>query len=197
MGRLLLVLTWIPSALLSIFASIFLLHYLTHVRDADVLLHMQTQALLPRNELQFFASLPEVLGAFSSSISTGDARTEIVRAFLRKYNSPLADHAETIIEAADTYNLDYRLIPSIAMQESTGCKYVPYESNNCWGFGIYGDKVLHFETYDDGINQVSKTLREKYLDQGLTTPVDIMSKYTPSSNGSWAAGVEYFMEQMQ
>ena len=37
---------------------------------------------------------------------------------------------------------DYRLLPAIAMQESTLCRSIPVDSHNCWGWGIYGDKVM-------------------------------------------------------
>src|SRR3989344_8391835 len=108
MGKLLLIGTWIPSTLVSIFASIFLLHYLTHVQGSETLLRMKTQELVVMNEFQFFAALPKVMGAFSSTISTGDARPEIIRTFLTRYNSPLAKYADYIVEVADQYQIDYR-----------------------------------------------------------------------------------------
>lgn len=197
MGKLLLIGTWIPSALVSIFASIFLLHYLTHVQDGDTLLRMKTQELIVTNEFQFFAALPKVMGAFSSTIATGDARPEIVRTFLARYNSPLSDYAEYIVEIADKYQIDYRFIPAIAMQESTGCKFIPENSYNCWGYGIYGDKVLRFASYQEGIEVVSRGLSKNYISDGLTTPDTIMPRYTPQSKGSWAFAVDHFMEKMQ
>jgi hypothetical protein len=36
---------------------------------------------------------------------------------------------------------------------------------------------------------VAKGLKENYVDKGLITPKQIMSRYTPSSNGSWEKGV--------
>ena len=83
------------------------------------------------------------------------------------------------------------------MQESTLCKKAPKNSYNCWGFGIYGKKVTRFDNYHIAIETVTKTLATKYKDQGLETPEQIMSKYTPSSNGSWAKGVLGFMERME
>ena len=197
MGKLLLIGTWIPSTLISIFASIFLLHYLTHVQGGETLLRMKTQEVVVGNQFQFFAALPKVLGTFSSTISTGDARPEIVRTFLRRYDSPLATHADYIVDIADEYGIDYRMIPAIAMQESNGCKYIPEDSYNCWGYGIYGDKVLRFSDYKQGIKTVAKGLRSNYLDDGLTTPDTIMARYTPQSRGSWAFAVNHFMEKMQ
>lgn len=197
MGKILLITAWIPSAIVSIFASIFLLNYLTSVRESDVLTHMKTQDLMARNQIHFFAALPEVLGSFSSSISSGDARPQIIRTFLRRYDSPLADYADFIVETADKYNVDYRLTAGIAMQESTGCKFIPEDSYNCWGYGIYGDKVLKFKNYKEGIETVTKGLRQNYIDDGLATPEEIMKRYTPPSTGSWKNGVEFFINKMQ
>jgi hypothetical protein len=54
-----------------------------------------------------------------------------------------------------------------------------------------------FTNYEEAIETVSKGIKENYVDKGLTTPDDIMKKYTPSSNGSWANGVNEFMQDMQ
>lgn len=154
--------------------------------------------LFKRETTVAYAALPTLDGTFDDQIISEDARVEIVRQFLAQYNSPLEPHASFIVETAEKYGLDYRLIPAIAMQESNLCKKNRPESYNCWGFGIYGDKYLHFDSYEHGIETVTKTLATKYKDKhGLATPEQIMSMYTPSSNGSWANGVNYFMAKMQ
>jgi hypothetical protein len=145
-----------------------------------------------------FAALPTVDSFFSGEATSDDARVEIVRQFLARYHSPLEPHAAFIVETAEKYNMDYRLIPAIAMQESNLCKKSRPEAYNCWGFGIYGDQYLHFDSYEQGIETVTKTLAEKYKDKhGLITAEEIMSMYTPNSNGSWANGVNYFMAEME
>ncbi len=127
----------------------------------------------------------------------GDGRKERIREFLATYNSPLEPFAGDIVEAADEYGLDYRLVPSIAMQESGLCKTIPDNSFNCWGFGVYGHTAVHFDGYKDGIYTVTKALATRYKKHGLVTPQQIMTMYTPSSNGSWAFGVNHFMEILQ
>ena len=145
-----------------------------------------------------YAALPTIENSFEYEVIPEDARVEIVRQFLARYDSPLEPHAAFIVETAKKYGMDFRLIPAIAMQESNLCKKSRPEAYNCWGFGIYGDKYLHFDSYEHGIETVTRTLAEKYKDRhGLITPQQIMSMYTPSSNGSWANGVNYFMEQLQ
>jgi hypothetical protein len=145
-----------------------------------------------------YAALPTIDSFLTGEITSEDARVEIVRQFLARYNSPLEPHAAYIVKTAEKYNMDYRLIPAIAMQESNLCKKSRPEAYNCWGFGIYGDKYLHFDSYEHGIETVTKTLAEKYKDKhGLVTANQIMTMYTPNSNGSWANGVNYFMAEME
>ena len=124
-------------------------------------------------------------------------KTEIVRQFFAKYNSPLEPFAQDVIDAANMYNLDYRLIPAIAMQESNLCRKIPTDSYNCWGFGIYGNRVIRFKDYKKAIYTVSKTLTNKYIGKGLDTPEEIMIKYTPSNTGDWAKSVNYFMSLLK
>lgn len=144
-----------------------------------------------------YAALPTMQNTSSVEITQADAREELVRQFFAKYGSPLEPYANDVIYYADLYKLDFRIVPSIAMQESNLCLRAPAESYNCWGFGIYGSKVKKFDNYSQGIEQVTKTLATVYKKSGLDTPEEIMTRYTPSSNGSWANGVNYFMDQLQ
>ena len=126
-----------------------------------------------------------------------DARVEMVRQFFEKYKSPLEPFAQNVVDTADKYELDFRLIPAIAMQESNLCRKIIVDSYNCWGFGIYGKKVTRFTDYPEAIETVTKTLAKNYKQNGLETAEEIMTKYTPSSNGSWADSVNYFMNLLQ
>lgn len=143
-----------------------------------------------------YAALPAASGTLKVSVSEQDARLTAVKEFFKRYKSDLLPYADDVIIAADKYGIDYRLIPAIAMQESNLCKKVPKDSYNCWGFGIYGKKVTRFDNYKDAIDTVTKTLASKYKANGLETPEQIMTKYTPGSNGSWANGVNHFMDQL-
>jgi hypothetical protein len=144
-----------------------------------------------------YAALPTTQNIFSVSIQQNDGRTEKVRQFLARYGSPLEPFAQDIIDAADAFELDYRLIPAIAMQESNLCRVIPDNSYNCWGFGIYGKTITRFKDYKDAIYTVTKTLATKYKSKGLVTPDQIMTMYTPSSNGSWAFSVNHFMKVLE
>jgi len=144
-----------------------------------------------------YAALPTSQNILSANITQSDGRTERIRQFLAEYNSPLEPYAQDLVSAADEYGIDWRLVTSIAMQESGLCKTIPVNSYNCWGFGVYGKTAMHFSDYKDGIYTVTKALATNYKERGLVTPNQIMTMYTPSSNGSWAFGVNHFMAVLQ
>ncbi len=137
------------------------------------------------------AAVPLVLGVSSTQkVEVADERAANLRAFFRSLNSPLYDYSDYLVKTADKYNMDYRLIPVISIQESGGCVHIPENSYNCWGWGIYGNIVTRFSSYEEAIDTVARGLKKEYIDKGLVTPEQIMSKYNPSSpNGSWATGV--------
>ncbi len=165
--------------------------------NAMVLKNKRVHVIL--DEIDFYAentTLEDHIATDSADVKK-DARIAYLKSFLRKYDSELYDHAEAIVESADKHKIDYRLVPAIAMQESNLCRVIPNGSHNCWGWGIYGNTITRFASYPEAIETVSSGLRKYYYDQGLTTPDQIMQKYTPSSNGSWANGVNYFFRRIE
>ena len=151
----------------------------------------------PRSGGRVYASLPLIQPSISTEITAADARSAVLKQYLSIYNSPLIPYAEKIVESADRHGLDYKLITAIAQQESNLCKIIPYDSHNCWGWGITGSSTLYFDSYEQGIETVSKGLKANYIDKGYVTPDQIMTKYTPLSNGSWARGVNTFIADME
>ena len=71
-----------------------------------------------------YAALPHVSGTLKMNVGSKDMRISIVRDFFKKYKSALAPYADDVIIAADKYEIDFRLIPAIAMQESNLCKKI-------------------------------------------------------------------------
>ncbi len=133
-------------------------------------------------------------------VETEDGRAELVARFLKRYDSPLKpyDYWGTVfVELADKYGIDFRLLPAIAMQESNLCKNIPEGTFNCLGFGIHERGTLAFTSFEANFDRAARELKKYYIDQGLTTPADIMRKYTPSSNGSWAESVNQWMAEMR
>lgn len=132
-----------------------------------------------------------------TSIISSDARIAIVDSFLERYNSPMKGHGKNFVESADRFKIPFSLVAAIAQCESNLGKSIPPGSYNAWGYGIYGDNVLKFESWEQGIERVSRGIREDYFNYGLDSPAKIMNKYTPPSKGSWAFCVEHFSEEME
>lgn len=146
---------------------------------------------------RIYASLPIDFPSISEKVQSSDARPEIIKNYLLRYKSPLVSFAGYIVQAADEFNIDYRLTTAIAQQESNLCKIIPPNTYNCWGWGIHSEGTLGFSSYEEGIRAVTMGLAQNYIALGFDTPEKIMSKYTPLSNGSWAKGVEQFLNEME
>jgi len=99
-----------------------------------------------------------------------DPRSHSIRRFFEKFECPAQEYARAFVEIADTYNLDWRLLPSISYVESTGGKTAPY--NNMFGWD--GGRA-RFPNAIAGIEQVASRLanselyRNKNVDQILAT----------------------------
>lgn len=128
-----------------------------------------------------------------------DPRGQILRDYLAKHNSPLQFHAQDFIDAADTYNVDWKLVPAIAGVESTFGKHTPGggyagPSYNGWGWGVYGNQALYFGSWRAGIFTVTKGLKEGYIDKGLTDPYSMNRKY--ASSQAWGKNVAFFLNDI-
>jgi len=143
------------------------------------------------------ASEEEVNSQSKSIINGADARPVIIEKYLEKYKSPLLPYAQEIFDLSETYGFEYYWIVAIAQQESNLCKKIPDDSFNCWGYGIHKKGTLRFENYDLALKSYAEYLKREYFDKGLNTPELIMRKYCPSSNGSWARGVQQFIDEME
>lgn len=142
----------------------------------------------------------QVLGA---TIVAADARALLLSSYLKAHQSPLADFATYIVNRAQQYGLDYRLVPAIAMCESGGGVRIPTkDSFNAWGISVYTGQPTgaKFINWMYAIDWVSNYIKEKYYDKGLLELSDIGAKWAPPSveNGnSWANCVSFFMNQIQ
>jgi hypothetical protein len=181
---------WFGTAIISLLFSLTLLVYISSEKKINYV----------ANTYQLYQALPSNQTEIDQSISHQDARAKIVENFFKGYKSVLANYSSDFVETADKYDLDYRLLPSIAMQESNGGRITPHDSYNPFGYGIYGGKVARFNDWDEAIERVGRGIREDYVNKGLTTPEEIMAKYTPPSlekGGAWAKGVQIFMAELR
>lgn len=115
-----------------------------------------------------------------------------IKKVLSKYSSPLADSSDSFIITCSTFDLDCYLLPSIAGLESTFGKFIYPNSYNPFGWG--GGYIM-FSSWDEGIHEVGKGLRENYLSKGVKSIEEIAPIYSESA--TWAPRVRYFMNQFQ
>jgi hypothetical protein len=99
-----------------------------------------------------------------------DPRLETLRTFFRNADCPAQEYAADFIEAADTNDLDWRLLPSLSYVESTGGKSA--RKNNLFG---WDSGRAEFSSPVASIREVGYRLshsdlyRDKELDRLLAT----------------------------
>jgi hypothetical protein len=124
-----------------------------------------------------------------------DSRVTILKEYLEQYNSPLIPYAGNFVEIADKYNLDWKLVVAISGVESTFGQQIPNESFNGWGWGIYGDNMIRFSSWTQGIETVSEGLRNKYINKWGAQDVYSIGRFYAASP-TWAQRVTYFMDSI-
>lgn len=197
MRKIFLIAVFLVISPLALGVSFFSLNQLHQVKELNTLARTSVKGVATaKTPSQLFAALPEAVSDISTAIITGDARPVIISQYLDSQKSPLAPYSDFLFEMSEKYGLDYRLMIAIAQCESNLCKKAPPNSYNCWGFENGSTKFLSWE---QAIEQVAKTLKEEYLDQGLVTPEEIMPKYAPPSvekGGPWAKCVNQFIKEL-
>jgi len=170
--------------------SVFLFSNLSHQQ----VLGTQTRAV---NKSPFaYAALPTSENVFEGSATLSDKRIANLTEFLSIYHSPLAPYAQLFVTKADEYNIDYRLLPAIAMQETTLCeKTLPQAPFNCWGWGIWGKRVTSFHSFTDAIDTISQYFGKK-KENGIASLDAIGSVYNPGNTAHWKEHVAGFMAEM-
>ena len=124
-----------------------------------------------------------------------DERAKILSKYLASYNSPMQHNAQDFIDAADKYDLDWKMLPAIAGVESTFGKHIP-GGYNAYGWAIYNrNSRFGFKSWRDGMFIVAKGLREGYLNKGLTNPYSINKIYATSPH--WGRNVTFFMNDLE
>lgn len=134
--------------------------------------------------------VPEILREGS------DNRAKILKKYLEIHDSPLKDNAKDFVYYADKYNLDWKFVAAISGLESTFGQQIPYNSYNAWGWGIYGDNMIRFNSWEEGIKTISQGLRERYINGwGASNVYEIGAIYAASP--TWAQRVNSFMNNIQ
>jgi hypothetical protein len=180
---------FVGAPLLLILSTLYL-SFLSYEKQNQGVLGANTRGIA-------YAALPPEEDEIQNTIEEADSKAEILRQYFASYKSPLEPYSQDFVAAAQRYDIDYRLLPAIAMQESNLCRRIIANSNNCWGFGIHGGKVTTFNNYPEAIETITKTLATKYRANGLVTPKEIAKMYNPSNTNNWAENVTHFMSLLE
>ncbi|MEX0616749.1 MAG: hypothetical protein WD231_02990 [Candidatus Woykebacteria bacterium] len=182
---------WIVFTIFLLFSLLFFFSKLSGVKNLDLLLSSTSKNVFA-SPVDAISAPREILAA----VQANDARVALVERFLRKNGSPMLGSEKIFIEAADKYDLDWRLLPAIAFQESTLGKNTPFGSYNAFGWGVTDGGIVgaSFQSWDQAIKTVAKGLREGYLDKGLKTPETINPYYAGDKN--WNVKVRFAMEEI-
>lgn len=130
---------------------------------------------------------PDHLAA-SQVPSRADDRASRLKMFFQKNGCPIADLAGDFITAADQHGLDWRLLPSISMIESSGGKR--YLNNNIFG---WDSCRVGFASIREGIHHVASRLAHSkhYKNKDLD---EILSAYNP--HDTYPPQIKYLMRML-
>lgn len=121
-----------------------------------------------------------------------DRRVKALKRVFEQYNSPLLGEEASYVKIADKNGVDWKLLPSIAGLESSFGKRLMPNSYNAYG---WGGGHIYFDSWSDGIDTITKSLKERYYARGADTVWTIGPIYAASP--TWAVRVNSFMEKIE
>jgi hypothetical protein len=138
----------------------------------------------------------------SGSFTTKDLRVLALQRFLSSKGSPMAAHADTIVQVSDSSNVDYRTFVSISGVESGFGKvgHAARVGHNPIGWrGGPGGKFNIFGSWDESINFLVPRLARIYGSE--PDPFLIQSTYCPpcgaAGTNEWAHGVTRYLNEIE
>jgi hypothetical protein len=184
---------WLTFTLIFLVITLFLYSKITSPKAFNLLLSASSRNIMD-SPTTTFSEFGNVLSAVKSS----DARGVLVDIFLERYDSPMIGLGDEFVEAADQHGLDWRFLPALAFQESNLGKKIPKGSNNPFGWAVYSGSSsgVNFGSWEEGIFTVAADIKENYIDQGLTSPEQIVTRYTSNNNPEWVFAVRSAMEEI-
>jgi hypothetical protein len=148
-------------------------------------------ASLPSGITVNFASQSNIGTAIveNNTSESVEYRAQLIDSYFAAKKLPMAGHGKTLVEAADKYDIDWRLLPALAMRESTGGKFACGGSlakeNNPWGWNsCKGDG---FVSMDESIEMLAKHLSgnhertARYYKKSQGNVKGILQTYNPPS----------------
>lgn len=132
--------------------------------------------LLPSGLVVFAGMIaPPIAFAPHAQERPADYRFHLLKKFFQKGDCPAERYAQAFLDAADRYDLDWRLLPSLSYIESTGGKMA--RNNNLFG---WDSGKAEFPTPVAGIREVGYRLANSslYKDKDLD---DVLATYNPDA----------------
>ena len=129
-------------------------------------------------------------------IQVVDNRAEIIDNYYKARNMPLQGYGGKMIEIADLYGLDWRLLPAISIRETSGGKYMcknPKAQNNPFG---WGSCKIGFDSIDRAIETVGYKLKFLPIYQGKDT-TQILYHYNGTVIPTYPSEVLAIMETIK
>lgn len=114
-----------------------------------------------------------------------------------KYGSGLSASAGDFADVALALDLDWTLLPSISMVESTGCKHYIRSTNNCFG---WGSGTIVFDSHRDAIGKIGKSLAtsKTYSAFQRDKKIETFAKtYNPANWQDYSRKINYFRAKFQ
>ena len=117
-----------------------------------------------------------------------DPRLKRLQKFFHRAGCPAQKYSGVFLEAADAYDLDWRLLPSISFVESTGGKAA--KNNNLFG---WDSGRAEFASPTEGIHTVGYRLAHSHLYRDKDVD-EILATYNP--NADYAEKVKSVMRRI-
>ncbi len=132
----------------------------------------------------------------SRAIATRQDRAFKIDAYFAKRDMPLEGYGSKMVAEAEENDIDWRLLPAIAIKESTGgkfaCEYNPFGWGSC---------KLKFKSFDDAIETVARNLggnnpnTERYYKD--KTLIEKLHHYNNSVVPTYTAEILEFMDLVE
>lgn len=123
-----------------------------------------------------------------------DLRPAQMRAVLTQYNSPMIGLEEELIALAEANGLDWTLLAAIAGTESSFGKRMPDKCLNPYGWGIYGDHKLCYNSFEEAASAVATGLSTRYNTTSLEA---IATTYNSVSTEGWLRHTRFFVNKIK
>lgn len=139
-------------------------------------------------------SMKNLTQGFYTSVE--DERAKKIDAYYAKRGMPLEGYGAKLVKVAKENNLDWRLLPAIAIKESTGGKFACY--NNPFGWGSCKIKFKNFDSAIEtvGMNLGGKNPNTEQYYKGATT-TEILQHYNNAVVPTYTGEILAFMELIE